>query len=148
MNRTTQANGSSLRRRTTEALLGLSADDPASVDALRPLYAADVVFEDPLQRLQGLEAFLAMNRKLLKMARVLRFELRGEGGDDREFFLAWHLVFKPTLGPTARVDGVSHITSDGVKITSHVDYWDMASLLASLVPGGRRILRAALRPFV
>jgi hypothetical protein len=148
MNKTTQPNGSSLRKRTTEALLRLSTDDPSSVEALRPLYAADMIFEDPLQRLQGLEPFLAMNRKLLKMAKVLRFELRGEGGDDREFFLAWRLVFKPKLGPTAEVDGVSHIKSDGARIQSHVDYWDIASLLASLVPGGRRLMRAALRPFV
>src|SRR5690606_22778749 len=52
----------------------LSAEDPSPIDGLRPLYAEDVVFEDPVQRVEGVDAFLDLNRRLARRARELSFQ--------------------------------------------------------------------------
>jgi hypothetical protein len=53
---------------------------------------------------------------------------------------------RPKIGPLLEVDGVSHLRLEGGKVRRHRDYWDLATLFASGIPGGERLLRLALRP--
>ena len=117
------------------------------LDELRPLYADDVHFQDPMQSIDGRDAFLATNRRLLSRARALSFTIAPPVGTDEEFFLTWTMRFAPLVGPTFEVEGVSHLRARDGAIVLHRDYWDMAGLLASGVPGGAWLLRSALRPF-
>jgi hypothetical protein len=50
------------------------------------------------------------------------------------------------VGPLFEMDGVSHLQAEDGKVRAHRDYWDLATLFASAVPGGQRILRTVLRP--
>ena len=124
----------------------LSADDVTALEELRPLYADDVSFEDPVQRANTLEAFLDVNRRLASRARELSFIVERATGDDTEFFVTWHMKLRPKVGPLFEVDGVSHLRTLGGKVTIHRDYWDLAAFFASAVPGGQRILRMLLKP--
>lgn len=141
------APSASLRASLAALFQRVGPDDPSAVEALRPLYADDVVFEDPIQRVEGVDAFLDVNRRLLARAKKLRFDLERTIGDDDELVLVWRMTFQAKVGPEVHVDGVSHLRARGGKITHHRDYWDLATLLASGVPGGERALRFALRPF-
>lgn len=138
---------SSLRDSLTAVFQRIGPSDPSAVEALRPLYAEGVVFEDPIQRVEGVEAFLDVNRRLVARAKKLAFDLERVIGDDDELVLVWRMTFQAKIGPEVQVDGVSHLRARGGKVTSHRDYWDLATLLASGVPGGERLLRLALRPF-
>jgi limonene-1,2-epoxide hydrolase len=136
----------SLRDAILSAFTRLSADDLSALEDLRPLYAGDVTFEDPVQKVEGVEAFLDVNRRLARKARELSFAIERVAGDDAEFFITWHMRLRPKLGPLFELDGVSHLRAEGGKVRYHRDYWDLAALFASAVPGGQRILRALLKP--
>ena len=136
----------SLQQAVLAALGRLSADDVACLEELRPLYADDVTFEDPVQKVQGIEAFLDLNRRLAGRARELSFAVERVVGDDAEFVVTWHMRLRPKIGPLFELDGVSHLRAEGGKVVYHRDYWDLAALFASAVPGGQRMLRLLLRP--
>jgi limonene-1,2-epoxide hydrolase len=135
-----------LRDAILSAFTRLSADDLSPLEELRPLYADDVSFEDPVQKVEGIEAFLDVNRRLAHKARELSFSVDRVVGDDTELFVTWHMRIRPKVGPLFELDGVSHLRAEGGKVRYHRDYWDLATLFASAVPGGQRILRTLLKP--
>jgi len=141
--------------RTTEITLRdrvralFEAFRPGALDVIeecREVYAPDVRFQDPMQITTDREALLRSLRHLVERPREISFSIHEVSGNDEEFFLTWTMVFAPKLGPRTEVDGVSHLRSRGGLITYHRDYWDLANLFASAVPGGERMLRAVLRP--
>jgi steroid Delta-isomerase len=118
------------------------------LEDLRAHYADDVFFRDPMQQARGLEAFLALNRRMGKGAKSIRFSTRDSTGDDELFYLYWEMTFTPRLGPTLTLEGVSRLRARDRRIYEHLDFWDIGGLLASGIPGGQRILRALFLPFV
>lgn len=135
-----------LRQSILSAFTRLSADDLSALEELRPLYADDVTFEDPVQKVEGVEAFMDVNRRLARKARELSFSVDRVVGDDTELFITWRMRLRPKVGPLFELDGVSHLRAEGGKVRYHRDYWDLATLFASAVPGGQRILRTLLKP--
>jgi hypothetical protein len=128
------------------ALRGLDPERPESIDALRPLYQDDVDFRDPIQHLQGLDAFLAMNRRLLGRAQELSFTVSSAVGDRNSVFLAWTMRAKPKLGPRLSVEGATYATLRYGKVALHRDYWDLAELLTSPVPFAHAAVQLLLKP--
>jgi limonene-1,2-epoxide hydrolase len=135
-----------LRDAVLAALTHFSSEDLSFVEELRPLYSPDIEFEDPVQKVRGFEAFSGVNVRLAKRARELSFTVERVAGDDTEFFVTWHMRLRPKVGPLFELDGVSHLRAEGGKVRYHRDYWDLAALFASAVPGGQRILRTLLKP--
>ena len=137
---------SDLSDRLRDALRALGPGRPEAIEALRPLYDEAVEFRDPIQTLRGLDAFLAMNRRLMGRVRALSFEVTSARGDADEVFLAWTMRATARIGPTIVVDGVTHARARAGKVVHHRDYWDLGQMLASIIPGGERVLRGILRP--
>jgi SnoaL-like domain len=132
--------------RLRDALMALSPDRPESVEVLRELYDETVEFRDPIQTLYGVDAFLAMNRRLLGRVRSLRFDVTSALGTDGEAYLEWTMHGAPKLGPRLQVQGVTHARAKNGKVVYHRDFWDLGELAASAVPGGRSALRLLLKP--
>jgi ketosteroid isomerase-like protein len=137
---------SSVAARLRDALVSLTPDRPEAIDALRALYADDMVFRDPIQEVRGIDAFLAMNRRLLHRMRTLEWTVETARGDDDEVFLEWTMTGKAKLGPMLRVHGVTRARARDGRIYDHRDYWDLGELIASSLPGGQRILYALRSP--
>lgn len=135
-----------LRDAVVAAFSQMSPADRSFIEKLRPLYSPDVEFEDPVQNVQGYEEFVGVNVRLAKRTRELSFTIDRVAGDDTEFFVTWHMRVRPTIGPLLALDGVSHLRAEGGKVRYHRDYWDIAALFASAIPGGQRILRTVLKP--
>ncbi len=129
-----------------ELLENLRPEDPNSVENLRAVYADDVSFEDPIQKVTGIDAFIALNHRLLGRAKELVFEVESATGNSEEIFLAWTMRCVPKFGPTIHVDGVTHIHARDGKVVRHRDYWDLGELFASAIPGGHQALRFLLKP--
>lgn len=133
-----------------DAILSLfsqvSATDTSSFEALRPFYADDVHFQDPIQEVHGFEAFLALNLRLARRSRELAFLIDRVTGDDDEMFITWRMRLRPWIGPLFELDGVSHLRAEGGKIRHHRDYWDLGEMFASALPGGLALLRLLRRP--
>lgn len=135
-----------IRDSILSAFIRIGPDDVSCLDELRSFYADDVTFEDPVQKVEGIEAFLGVNRRLARRSRELSFTLERVVGDDTEFFATWHMRLRPKIGPLFELDGVSHLRLEGGKVRHHRDYWDLGALFASAVPGGQAVLRMVLKP--
>jgi hypothetical protein len=109
------------------------------------LYAADLEFRDPLQALRGRDAFIAMNRKLLRTMREMRFEVgaRAVRGDDG--FMAWTMTVAPRLGPRMQVDGTTHLRFRDGLVVAHRDHWDLLGGAMSSLPIVRAIYPRLVR---
>jgi limonene-1,2-epoxide hydrolase len=137
----------SLAQRLADALIALTPDHPEAIERLRDHYDPSMVFRDPIQEVHGIEAFLAMNQRLLGRMRTLTWSVVAKSGNDEEVFLEWEMRGKAKLGPVVHVSGVTRAKARGDRVVDHRDYWDMGELMASALPGGQRILHALRAPF-
>jgi hypothetical protein len=105
------------------------------------IYSQDVVFQDPIQRLEGLAAFKGMHRKLMKGLKDLRVEVEGVTASDEALTVHWVMSFRVRLSSRrARVPMVSwmELDPDG-RCTFHVDYWDFLGVMDQMIPGFRPV---------
>lgn len=147
MNSETTSSTSTFPTRLRDALVALRPEHPESIEALRPLYADDVVFRDPIQVVRGIDDFMAMNRRLLRRMKSLEWTVNAAKGDDEIVFLEWTMHGSMKLGPKMKVDGTTRARVRGGRVFDHRDYWDLGELMVSAVPGGQRILHTLLSPF-
>jgi hypothetical protein len=114
--------------------------------ALAPYYAEDVVFSDPIQTVRGREAFLAMNRRLIRRARSIRFVARHVAQQGDEIFITWTMTFKPRLpAPALVIEGVTHVTLRGGRVWRHTDYWDLLGSVMGSLPLLGTVYRAIVQ---
>lgn len=123
----------------------------ASFDEIRAVitehYAEDMRFIDPIQTLEGREAFLEMNEAMMRSARLLRFEMiDGAAGQD-SFYLTWAFDFQPRMGPRMRFAGVTHARLEAGRVVEHRDYWDLAGGIMSAFPLANLIYRKVVSRF-
>jgi SnoaL-like protein len=110
-------------------------DAEKALAALRPLYRDDVAFQDPLQKLQGWDAFAEMNRRLFRRMRRLRFRVADLAGDDDQGFLIWSLEVDPRGFPGSyRFDGTTHLRLKEQKVAYQRDYWDLLGGVMGSLP--------------
>lgn len=141
-----EKNAAELPERIRELLSNLRPGDKASVEKLRAVYDDDVSFEDPIQKVRGIEAFIALNHRLLDRAKELVFTVESASGTDEEIFLTWSMRCVPKLGPNIQVDGATHLRAKNGLVVHHRDYWDLGEMFASAIPGGHTALRFLLKP--
>src|SRR4051812_31852809 len=102
-----------LAERLTAAFSAFSKDNPRSLDLIDELYAPDMVFEDPLQRVEGRAAFRRVNELILERCALVRIEDLVAVGDDARLMLTWNMIFRPRIGPEMRIPGASELRSEG-----------------------------------
>ena len=134
-----------LADKVRELYAAFEQDGDAALERLAKLYAADMVFRDPLQTLHGRDAFMAMNRRILGRAARLSFDVTDAVGARGSIFLSWTMVFEPRRGPRIVFAGATHLRVRDGLITEQRDYWDLLSSFAASVPV-LRSLYASLAP--
>jgi limonene-1,2-epoxide hydrolase len=132
--------------RLAAALLAVRPDNPSALEGLATMYADNVHFRDPIQELDGIEAFLDMNTRLLKRMRSLTWQVHRALGDDRYAVLEWSMQATTKLHVKLDVDGTTVVHAHDGKIIDHRDYWDLGEMMASPLPFGLRMLHAVRRP--
>ena len=134
-----------IAERLRDVFVSFEQDGEGALARLAELYDGNVVFRDPLQTLNGREAFLAMNRRIMTRARRLSFDVKDAVGGVDSLFLAWTMTYEPRLGPAIVFEGSTHARVRGGVITEQRDYWDLLSSVAASVPLVRNVY-AALAP--
>ncbi|AUX45938.1 uncharacterized protein SOCE26_074400 [Sorangium cellulosum] len=124
-----------LMERWCKRLTHMYAEGASALPDFLALYDEAVHFQDPLQTIDGLEAYGEMNRRSLEKARLIQVEVGDRIARDGVLFVAWTMRFSPRLGPTMSFSGVSHLRARGGKIVAHRDYFDVVSGAVSAVPG-------------
>lgn len=123
----------------------MSSGEVAALLGLAKLYHAEVEFEDPMQSLQGREAFVEMNRRALVAAREYHIEFDEIVEDRHRVFARWTMRYRAKRGPRFVISGVSFLQLVDGQVLYHRDYWDLASSLLNSVPWVGRAYRRALR---
>jgi hypothetical protein len=133
-----------LARTLAEAFRDLATDPERVLADVAQHYAEDVSFRDPIQTLEGRDAFVAMNRKLVATTRLeIRVDAWGTGPS--AIFLAWEMRVTPKRGPTLVVPGTSHLTLRAGRVVSHVDHWDLLGATMDAIPFAGAAYRAAVK---
>jgi hypothetical protein len=115
-----------------------------TLGALDGVYAPDVVFEDPLHRIEGLDALKNYFGRLYQGVEAIGFEFEDVLDSGDQAMLTWtmhmtHRRLRP--GESLALPGASHI-----RYTTHVhyhrDYFDAGALLYERLPLLGGIVRA------
>ena len=111
-----------------------------TVDELRQWFSEDFVFEDPLQRIEGIEAYREMNERLLKKNHDLKIEMEESAQNGPHIMFTFSLSMAPSKKrPQTRIynTGMTYVRLDDEgKIDYHRDYWDFNSMFLSAFPAG------------
>lgn len=113
-------------------------------------YATDAVFEDPLQRVEGVRAIKRMCRSMSTVFEWIDAEIVSEVTQGNQTVVQWEMRFKYRLWPVeVCIPGATWLRFDAEdKCVSHVDYWDAWAFVwrsFPLVKPVARFLPAGLR---
>jgi steroid delta-isomerase len=113
---------------------------PADVDDLGELYAADAVFKDPFNDVRGIDAIRHIFRHMFVQVDQPRFAVTAQFAGDDGAMLLWDFHFRTRgfAGAGAQamcIHGASHLRFDAAgKVIEHRDYWDAAEELYAKLP--------------
>lgn len=119
--------------------------DAAAVMAMPTIYADNVVFIDPVHRMEGLDALQAYTRKLMGNVQECRFECEHWLCQGQEAVVQWTMHMRHASlrrGEPIALKGVSLLKLDAQgRICWHEDFYDLGAMVYEHVP----LLGAAVR---
>jgi len=134
-------------QRFSAVIEAINRDGEGALPLLEELYHEDVQFQDPIQKVHGRAAFIEANRRLLRRAKSLTFNLGTSVEQDGNLFVVWTMTFEPRVGPRMVFDGATHITHREGWVVYQRDYWDLLSSAADAVPAVGLVYRGVIGMF-
>jgi len=124
--------------------------DRERLHLLPEVYAPDVVFVDPVHRIEGLPALTAYFRTMYEGVAEIGFQFEEVLAGDGRAFLSWtmrmrHARFRPR--ETLTLPGASLIRFDQ-RVNFHRDYFDLGAMIYERVPvlgGAVRAVKSRLQ---
>jgi len=114
-----------------------------NLDSLRAVYSDQVLFEDSLHKLEGIEPLLQYFEAQYRNLNSCQFDIKEAQLVGSSAWLAWEMCFshpKLSSGKSITVTGASHLKLEA-KIVYHRDYLDMGAMLYEHIP----VLGGAIR---
>jgi Uncharacterized conserved protein (DUF2358) len=98
------------------------------IDQSFEIYAADMYFQDPLNRFQGVDRFRLTIGFMKTFFKQIQFDLHSIERTDRQINTRWTLQWNTPIPwyPRIEITGRSELllAPDRELIVSHIDYWD------------------------
>lgn len=110
-----------------------------------PYYHKDIVFQDSIQRLEGMEAFSAMTARLAKRSRKLEYVVHSGLMEGDLIFMEWEMIIAYQRFPSSSVYGASRLRLKDGKIVYQRDYYDLWGDIYDNIPLVRRLYRWFMR---
>ena len=110
-----------------------------------PYYHEDIIFEDSIQRIEGIEEFTAMCKRLATRCEQLSMEIISMAMNSDQIFFEWKLLMMFNKYPSTPVYGCSVLTigADN-RIIRQRDYFDLWGDIFNGIPYFRRAYRRFL----
>jgi limonene-1,2-epoxide hydrolase len=108
-----------------------------NLDLLKQLYHPDIVFIDPMHKLQGIENLQPYFQALYSNILTCQFEIQQVIQQGHQAAIYWDMTYQhPKLnkGQVITVSGHSHIKASGEQIIYHRDYLDIGEMLYEHLP--------------
>ena len=117
--------------------------DQNPLTKLKDIYSADIVFCDPVHRIQGIDSFIRYFEELMQQVKRCSFDIKQINETETTAFVRWEMHLQhPRLkgGEEIIVAGVSYLEFDE-KITYHQDYFDLGAMLYEHLPIMGRLIQ-------
>ena len=100
-----------------------------------PYYSGDIIFQDPIQRIEGKENFIAMCNRLAKRCEQLEMVISAIAAKPPFIFMEWKMTMIFRKAPSTPLFGCSKLTlnDDGIIIKQR-DYYDLWGDIFDNVP--------------
>ncbi len=115
--------------------------DQKSIDDIDFFYHKDVIFSDPIHRVEGRDSLKQYFAQMCGNLISCRFEFVGETIDANSAWFKWVMHYQhPKLkgGKSLSLTGASYLVfgmdEDRIRIISHEDFYDMGSMLYEHTP--------------
>ena len=107
-----------------------------------PYYHPEIVFQDSIQRLEGIENFTAMCNRLTKRCKELQMDISSVAKDANIIIMDWKMTMSFRRSPSTPIYGCTKLTlhEDG-RIIEQRDYYDLWGDIFNGIPGFRRLYR-------
>jgi limonene-1,2-epoxide hydrolase len=102
---------------------------------LFPYYHEDIIFEDSIQRIEGITEFKAMCTRLATRCEQLNMEILSIVMDSHEVFFQWKMLMMFKKFPSTPLYGCSKLTlGDDHRIMMQRDYFDIWGTILNGIP--------------
>lgn len=108
-----------------------------SVDNIADIYHSNVIFEDPLHRVEGVSSLLDYFQGLYTNLSSCSFVINNYFASDEQASIYWRMTFthsKLNGGKPVAVEGHSHLKGSDGKVIYHRDYLDIGAMLYEHIP--------------
>ncbi|MBS3811017.1 MAG: DUF2358 domain-containing protein [Halanaerobiales bacterium] len=113
-----------------------------------PLYHADIIFQDSIQKIEGKHKFKAMCNRLTKRCKSLKMDIINISKTDNIVMMEWKMTMSFRFFPPKPLYGSTRLTfdSEGLIIEQR-DYYDLWGDIYDEIPFIRIIYRWFMRLF-
>ena len=110
-----------------------------------PYYHPDVVFEDSIQRIEGIKEFVGLCERLVQRCQSIQMDILSIAQDSNVILMDWIMTMAFTKYPPTPVYGSTKLTlhEDG-RIIAQRDYFDMWGDIINGIP----LLKKRYRSFI
>ena len=100
-----------------------------------PYYHNEIVFQDPIQKIEGKKEFMAMCNRLTERCEELRMDIQSIAADKNGIFMEWKMTMIFRKAPSTPLFGCTKLTigPDGL-ITHQRVYYDLWGDIFKNVP--------------
>jgi hypothetical protein len=113
-----------------------------------PYYHPEIVFQDSVQKLEGIDDFKSMCARLTNRCKQLQMEITSVVQDSDIILMDWKMTMSFRKFPNTPIFGSTKLTlhSDG-RIKEQRDYFDLWGDIFNGIPGFRKLYRKFMSKF-
>ena len=110
-----------------------------------PYYHDDIVFQDTIQKVEGLVAFKGVCERLTSRCQSLNMELSSVVQNDNVIIMDWKMTMSFRKSPDTPLYGCTKLTlNEAGQIISQRDYYDLWGDIFNGIPGFKTVYRRFL----
>lgn len=111
--------------------------DKSNLQLLNEVYADNIIFEDPLHRIEGLPALTDYFANMYENLNQGQFEIHTSFEQDDQASVYWVMTFshkKIKQGQSLKVNGNTYLEFENGKVVYHRDYFDAGEMIYQHLP--------------
>lgn len=111
--------------------------DKSNLELLAHVYGDNIVFEDPLHKIEGLPALTDYFANMYENLNQGQFDIHTSFEQNNKASVYWVMTFshkKIKQGQTLKVSGNTYLEFENGKVTYHRDYFDAGEMIYQHLP--------------
>ena len=113
-----------------------------------PYYHENIIFQDSIQRVEGIEEFTALCNRLTKRCEQLKMDIHAIAQNENMIFFQWTMTMMFRKFPSTPMYGCTKLTLNVEgKIIEQRDYYDLWGDIFNGIPGFRKVYRRFMRRY-